>query len=72
MIKEISSAISRFNHNIWMASLGSRSVTTCIGVFLALVTIVAIGMIVVWPLITLSALSVATAARLIYAGVTAR
>ena len=72
MIKRAFSAISRFKHNIWMASLDSGFVTACIGVVYSLASIVALLLIIAWPWPVLTAMVITTIARLIYAGVTAR
>jgi hypothetical protein len=72
MFKRIFSAYTRFKRNIWTASLDSGVVTMCIGMFLAMQVVIAIALVVIWPVPTISAMVVGTAARLIYAGLTAR
>lgn len=72
MIKRAFSAIRRFKHNIWMASLDSGFVTACIGVVYSFAAIVALLLIIAWPWPVLAAMVTVTVVRLIYAGVTAQ
>ena len=72
MIKRIFSAIRRFNHNIWMASLDSSVVTAAIGVIYCVLAIMALILIIAWPFPVLTAIIAGAVARLVYAGIKAR
>jgi hypothetical protein len=72
MFKQLLAALSRFNHNIWMASLDSGWVTACIGAVYSLLAIVTLILILTWPVPALTVIIAAAVARLVYAGLTAR
>lgn len=65
-------SIKRFVDNIWEAGMHSHTVTAAI-IFVGFWSII-IGwaIIIIWPEIAISLLSIAVVARLIYAGLRAR